>query len=451
MLEKFKDIKSLMNDPQLPKSISEIIIHDGVDFNHRAYNYNWTRITDGKKYWGWHKDKLGWYWQSCMNVDFINTFAGNEPILKLEIVSSGTVDYEEYYESFRLRESSAASSTDFFNGNNGMKKNITVEQQKLSVKVKNDIDKIEEQTSWNKNDFKGNTWKQTRKQALDHKHAAKFKDSLEKNPNVDEWEPLIFLKDYTGKGKDLGIGGRHRFHPWVKHTKTTTIPVKEIPFEVWKGLTDFGVGLLGNVLNDPDGPPKMDSKPEDFEDAIYNSYMDLKEVKGKHIKDWFKINNWPSFLSDRGFTSTSISGLKRTVTKRISNLDVAPGMEFRQYSEEEQTEYVDNLKKQYPDWTISEYSTDVPILERLTLKDLKPKKNNLMFVAFHPSFLVMKEWKRKKNQMEDLNTYYNHPVSNLLNDYPGVRDIIGSDLNKYKINLMIDEPKHLFPKIDIKL
>ena len=448
MLYRFKKLEELYKHENFPKCIEKIVIHDGVNLDAEAYNYDIINIENGKKYWGWHKisdNPNEWYFESCKDEEFRKLWAGDKPIFRYEVISSGESYIEDHYESVRLQEAKATQSSDYYNGNNGMKRTSSSKRQSLAEKVKDEIANFDKVEIWTKGMFENHRWIQTRKQNLFLDHASKIKATFDKNPSTSKFPPLVCLENYYGTGIHAFIGGKHTFTPWMKHEKTIDIKVKVIPYEMWKSLDYRGVKLLGNLLNDRTEEPKENSKPEDFVDEIYDSYLDLKEERnGQRLDNWWNFYDWTSFLERRGLFPKGIQAAKRMVTKMIEDSKVKPGMEFKQYSDEEKEEFIENLKKDYPNWTVQGYSTGVPVYERLQLLDIddngKAKNKNLIFVPFHSTYSDYEAWPDKREKIKSLNNYHNQGITDL-------EDELKRDLSDKKINLHFEEPKHLFPKV----
>lgn len=413
MLQKFKDIDSLMKDPNIPKSIRNIIVHNGVKFDDKAYNYDYIEIDSPYRiYAGYAERPNGWYWGSSEDEEFKKLFNGTEPVFDLHILTSGDIEYEKHRESLRLREVNAAFNPKYFNKNNGMKKNDIVIQQNLAEEIAKDcLENDYPIEYWEKEDFKGHDFEQARFKFLDRNHRRKIKQRLDKNPSTEKWPPLICLTDYYAPGKHAFVSGKHRYDTWSKHPRTTIIPVKLIPREVWIVLTTDGVELLGNIFNDPTSDPKKDSDPDDFINVVYRGYKSL--CSDKHIKSWWDIQNWTPFLERRGMDESDRRYIKKQVKKLIENDSLPGGMEFYEPTNSEIEDRLTELRQEFPNSTVHSFSTDVPVLERLMKKDLDKNNRHLVYLGVHNSYESYLDWNNKKIELQKLVDYYNRPLIEL--------------------------------------
>lgn len=437
MLQKFRDIDSLMKDPNIPKSIRNIKIHDGVNFDDDAYNYDFIEIPSPHRiYAGYAERPNGWYWGSSEDSEFKELFNGTKSVFDLHILTSGTIEYEKHRESLRLREVNAASNPKYFNKNNGMKKNDIVIQQKLAEEIAKDcLDNNYPIENWKKEDFEGHDFEQARFKFLDRNHKRKIKQRLDKNPSTENWPPLICLVDYYSSGKHAFVSGKHRYDTWSKHPRTTTIPVKLIPTEVWIPLTVDGVEMLGNVFNDPTSDPKLNSKPDDFINVVYRSYKSL--CGDKHRKSWWDILNWGTWLETRGMDESDRRYIKKQVKYRIQNDSLPGGMEFYEPTNSEIENKLKELRKEFPHSTVHSFSTDVPVLERLIKKDLDKNNRHLIYLGIHNSFESYKDWNSKKLELQKLIDYYNRPLIELKEEDDEL------DISDKLISVQFEEMKQL--------
>ena len=123
-------------------------------------------------------------------------WAGDKPIFRYEVISSGEKDIQEHYESVRLQEAKATQSPNYYNGNNGMKRTTSSKRQSLVEKTKAEIDKFDKTEIWTKDMFEKHRWLQTRKQKLFLDHASKIKATFDKNPSTSKFPPLVCLENY---------------------------------------------------------------------------------------------------------------------------------------------------------------------------------------------------------------------------------------------------------------
>jgi len=113
---------------EIPKQLVEVKIHPDVSEKDEWFNYLHTHIKTGKMYYGYaFNHQLKSYWHTCEDEEFQKLFSDSKSEWKYEIVCSGGKREMLAKEKRYLTKNNAKKSDMYWNGNNGITSETTLD------------------------------------------------------------------------------------------------------------------------------------------------------------------------------------------------------------------------------------------------------------------------------------------------------------------------------------
>ena len=376
---------------EIPKQLVEVKIHPDVSEKDEWFNYLHTHIKTGKMYYGYaFNHQLKSYWHTCEDEEFQKLFSDSKSEWKYEIVCSGGKREMLAKEKRYLTKNNAKKSDMYWNGNNGITSETTLDYSLVNTIIQNIKDEKYPIIVKTKKDVVGDTFKQVRGVEFVPGQVIMIKGEIDAaRGSTENCEPLIYLEDYFHEGNDCGIGGNHTHKGFIKSKHGTEIDTQFIPKEDWSQLCEVGIRALGLGLNPKD---KIERTPTNVEDAVnfcLNLHDSGQEWWTTDCKKYLKntLNFKPHHLSQ---TKSKVEDeLKKTDRKSIN------GMVFREYGKDSEYKHEldEMVKKNTSDDVHSvAYSSAQIDLERL-IRGAGNKKT-IVCIVHHPTPTAETKWKQ---------------------------------------------------------
>lgn len=290
----------LLNNKRVDENVPEPPVF------YEAYLYLWSvwieELNDWKYYGGWVAKQyhLTNYTDTTKDKDFRKDFATRKRI-KFEILQYGRKFDMAYEERKMLAEADnglgAQKSPKWYNKSNGGGKyaNGYITNNPLDILWTTLEKKTFSTVRYQKNTLASIVSKgymiQSKSELFDTDHLKIIIDGFESEPNPDEWEPIVVLKDAKPiydkddvmvgieycEGEQVIVGGNHRARGCANSKNGWAINAIEIPSEYWEELTFHQLRTLSDRLN------PFDPKPSKSVDIDAKASWVINECKEKNL------------------------------------------------------------------------------------------------------------------------------------------------------------------------
>ena len=360
--------------------------------DYEAYLYKITVNSTNKMYIGWHKGKAdGTYYHSSKCPIFAKDFAKNDN--DYEILDYGTCQEMATKEYEMLTEVNAKNNDEYYNLSNGGGVHVKKTKYKGIIQLYQDImNKKFDVVMVDKTKIKDVKRFQVRVANTDPEHLKILVDAMmDLHGDLSGWEPVLILKDYYGKGKDLMLNGNHTTIAANKVPHVVDMPVMYISKKIWSQFDKIELIDLANLLNPQ---PKKAAKKSDKEDWIQNIVNKFNEkdvaVDSNENKTLLKVNN---------FSTRQVNDI---IKKSLSEIEdaklIPPGFQLKIYDEKE----LKNITEAASDkdtlaYVSSSANFDMDqLFDKLdSIIDGKLPKEYVIVYIKHPTMNSQKEWAAK--------------------------------------------------------
>lgn len=314
-----------MKHPESILSINDSICNGEYD----AYVYKYTNTTNGKWYVGYHPGQFdGSYWHSSENKEFIKVFSGSEPVLTIDILSTGLLKDMRNLESKILTEQKVKKNPLSYNGAGsptGNKEIIDIEKDLEIAKI------IENRYGeYQTEDFDPvNKLPKLQPRTKENlQHIGRIRDGMRETGLKKQTPVLIWEGSHPKTNEDMVGNGIHTLKSIdgllnINQVKTIRISREEIL--EW-GLDIVNMRYIGNLLNPRAEVPKLEN---DEDDAI-KQLLGLKE-KGVAISE--NTDYGHRILKGLGFKRTA-NIIKKAEAQYKANIRSKSGLKIAQYTKD---------------------------------------------------------------------------------------------------------------------
>lgn len=292
------------------KNIIERVISPPPN-KYEAYLYQYTNLSDDKKYVGYHKGSVDDnYNHSSTCKEFAKVFADSKSKLKFEVIKYGSLGEIKTAENSMLKSANARNNPLYYNKHNGAPSYDEPDLDKVKFLVQQITDRVfpvfkeelalHEDMSYSQVRFEHNP-------ELQKTIKEKINDA---NGNTDGCNPLIICEKRRD-GEDLRIDGNHTLFGASQSKHANDIPVMRLPYDVHKDFSEIEINMVGNLLNKKSEVVKRSMSQQDGIKHVINAHK-----TGVPFNSQFNV----TFLKECNFTGSGSSGQIKAILDKSKQL-----------------------------------------------------------------------------------------------------------------------------------